>query len=764
MLEESKKSAEKTLESLQRTDGAPTWKALKEFLLAENKRIYRQMKPVDNDGFKVVGGDRLALWLGDRPTGTGARIEALKSESLDRLTQKAEVSIAELDTEERWALAENWRGRVRDENIDRLFERLQQAKEHQNTIDKIHDDLNRRTLMGAEVAGLTTTGLARNIATLRRIHAKVVICEEAAEVMEPHLLSAQMPGVQHFIQIGDHRQLRPQITNYSLSMETMSGMAWKLDRSQFERRAVGEPGMAPAPVAQLGIQRRMRPEISRLIRTIYPSLKDHDRVMGLPDVIGMRHNLFWLDHRHPEASRNDGARVRSFSNGWEVEMASALVRHLVRQGKHAASDIALLTPYTGQLRKLRASLSKDFEIFLGERDEEALALGNESDGRRGPSKGEKYYKPIEKKGLLDTLRLATVDNFQGEEAKVIIVSLVRSNKDQKIGFLSTENRINVLLSRAKHGMYLIGNTETYLAVEMWADVHAQLSDTGAVGDAIPLCCPRHPETPILCAEPSDFLLKSPDGGCDLPCRERLKPCGHQCRARCHSQALHEAFLCPSQCPRVRSTCKHVCWKLCGEACGPCPVVVRDVELPCGHKATVQCHERLDLARVKCSVKVEKVVPRCGHSVRVECSEDVALDSFSCKTACGDDLECGHKCTSQCGTCKKKGHPVCTKVCDRRYRACNHRCTKKCHQGRDCGACERPCEVRLPSPYTLLFHRREPNFDRFNAHTPVAGHPVLNPARPASSPATGPAVIKTHAACPAPRHATVSPATSAAISS
>lgn len=258
-----------------------------------------------------------------------------------------------------------------------------------------------------------------------------------------------------------------------------------------------------------------------------------------------------------------------------------------------------------------------------------------------------------------------MDNFQGEEAKVIVVSLVRSNKDQKIGFLSTENRINVLLSRAKHGMYLIGNTETYLAVEMWADVHAQLSDTGAVGEAIPLCCPRHPETPILCAEPGDFLLKSPDGGCDLPCRERLEPCGHRCRARCHSQALHEAFICPSQCPRVRSTCKHLCWKLCGEACGPCPVVVWDAELPCGHKATVQCHETLDLARVKCAVKVGKVVPGCGHSVHVECSKDVALDSFSCETGCGDDLKCGHKCTGQCGTRKKKGHPKCSQVCDRR---------------------------------------------------------------------------------------------------
>ena len=72
------------------------------------------------------------------------------------------------------------------------------------------------------------------------------------------------------------------------------------------------------------------------------------------------------------------------------------------------------------------------------------------------------HKAIEKKTLLPTPRRATVDNFQGEEAKVIVVSLVRSNSKSKVGFLRTENRINVLLIRAQHGMYLIGNTERYL--------------------------------------------------------------------------------------------------------------------------------------------------------------------------------------------------------------------------------------------------------------------------------------------------------------
>jgi superfamily I DNA and/or RNA helicase len=68
-------------------------------------------------------------------------------------------------------------------------------------------------------------------------------------MMEAHIMSALMPGVENFIQIGDHRQLRPQIQNHPLSPETSTGNSWQLDSSQFERRAVGEPGLKPAPIA-----------------------------------------------------------------------------------------------------------------------------------------------------------------------------------------------------------------------------------------------------------------------------------------------------------------------------------------------------------------------------------------------------------------------------------------------------------------------------------------------------------------------------------
>ncbi|EGO55979.1 hypothetical protein NEUTE1DRAFT_68071 [Neurospora tetrasperma FGSC 2508] len=604
----------------------------------------------------------------------------------------------------RWILVEFWIKEMIDQQTGVLFESIDGAKTYRQRIDGVHADVNRRAVRQADVVGVTTTGLARNIDMLRRIGSKVIMCEEAAEVMEPHLISAMMPGVEHLIQIGDHRQLRPQIQNYlQFSMETQAGLAYQLDRSQFERRAVGEPGLAPLPVAQLNAQRRMRPEISRLIRRIYPRLEDHPSVLNLPDVVGMRQNLFWLDHEHPEDSKDDGARVKSYSNAWEAEMATALVRHIVRQGEYSSSDIALLTPYTGQLQKLRAALSKDFEVFLSDRDMEKMVLdgfGDDTAKDIDPTS----HKTVEKKALLKTIRLATVDNFQGEEAKVIIVSLVRSNMNCKVGFLRTENRINVLLSRAQHGMYLIGNSRTYRNIAMWADVHEQMTEMKATGDSIALCCPRHPDTPIECSEPDDFLRYSPEGGCDLPCDRRLEPCGHQCSASCHSQALHDAFPCPQPCPRFRTTCNHACPGLCGQKCKPCVVKVDNVELPCGHiHNKVLCYRTLDRKQIKCSVEVEKVVPGCGHKVFVECFRDVTSEIFCCPTPCDRIHPCSHPCPGTCGKCRVKdkdgkitfSHQVCQKTCARPYSTCNHLCPKKCHQGQECGSCARPCEVRCP---------------------------------------------------------------------
>jgi len=66
-------------------------------------------------------------------------------------------------------------------------------------------------------------------------------------------------------------------------------------------------------------------------------------------------------------------------------------------------------------------------------------------------------KRIFKDDPINNVKIVTVDNFQGEENDIIILSCVRSNQNNSIGFLKESNRVNVALSRAKYGLYVFGN-------------------------------------------------------------------------------------------------------------------------------------------------------------------------------------------------------------------------------------------------------------------------------------------------------------------
>ena len=59
-------------------------------------------------------------------------------------------------------------------------------------------------------------------------------------------------------------------------------------------------------------------------------------------------------------------------------------------------------------------------------------------------------------------QVTAVDNYQGEENDVIIVSLVRSNRQGSIGFLAVANRINVALSRAQHQLIVVGSSAAFM--------------------------------------------------------------------------------------------------------------------------------------------------------------------------------------------------------------------------------------------------------------------------------------------------------------
>ncbi len=111
----------------------------------------------------------------------------------------------------------------------------------------------------------------------------------------------------------------------------------------------------------------------------------------------------------------------------------------------------MLTMYTGQLLELKRAVR---DIIDGRQPGPTwvpIDAATSSTSDTGTSTaGTKQPHPTNAK--LRSVRVCAVDNFQGEENDIILLSLVRSNKTKQIGFLAEDNRICVSLSRAKMGL------------------------------------------------------------------------------------------------------------------------------------------------------------------------------------------------------------------------------------------------------------------------------------------------------------------------
>lgn len=430
------KEARQVMYLFQELEQVGTLGGVLQYLEVENPDHYDQLKGTeDADGFQIVRhlrGDRLKQWL-EAPTVPSHAGQPPRS--LEELT---EIDLTKMSNSERRLLYEHWVSDYRQDLTEQLDHTVGRYVTTDKNLLKCIQEIDLRCLKQAHVIGVTTSGLARNVDLLRRLKPKVLICEEAGEILEAHTLTAFLPTIEHAILIGDHEQLRPGVQNYDLSVENPRGEKYSLDMSTFER-LITNPDLE-VPHDTLQTQRRMDPSISDLIRkTLYPSLKDHDSVLAYPPVTGVRNRLYWIDHREPETGR-DLTQVlqNSHSNMYEVDLVQALATHFVRQGVYKSNEIVILTPYVRQLLELRDMLSNIFDVVIGDKDQDEIVKEGLDVSDTGPV-------ATHRATLRQRMRMSTVDNFQGEESRIVIISLVRSNPEKRCGFLRTSNRINVLL-------------------------------------------------------------------------------------------------------------------------------------------------------------------------------------------------------------------------------------------------------------------------------------------------------------------------------
>ena len=299
----------------------------------------------------------------------------------------------------------------------------QEAKRAMADARKIEDMLVERLLNTAQIICATNTGLDRDL--LGRQAFDWCIMDEASQSTEAAAW-APLQMAQRLVLAGDHFQLAPTVVSAEASAQGFNiSLLERLMKDRFARQS--GKGIS----RRLTVQYRMHREIMDFSsREFYDgSLTAHDSVEGhlLQDLPGLQANeltgtaIHFIDTAGASYDESIEAQGESRYNLPEALLVVSKVQELLDAGL-GASQIAVISPYSAQVRLLREKLTD-----------------------------------------LPDMEIDSVDGFQGREKEAVIVSLVRSNPDNQIGFLEDVRRMNVALTRARRKLIVIGDSATISA-------------------------------------------------------------------------------------------------------------------------------------------------------------------------------------------------------------------------------------------------------------------------------------------------------------
>lgn len=186
----------------------------------------------------------------------------------------------------------------------------------------------------------------------------------------------------------------------------------------------------------LTYQHRMHPELSRFPREHFYHTQGEEALLDNPKL-----ERNWGYKRY--SSRNHWKEVKGHTyRGANAEEARVMMEELEAFVEYAQAhppqdapsrqwEVACLTFYRGQERELRTLLCEKTQS--------------------------QHSTHFEYKGV--TITLCTVDRFQGQEADIVFLSMVQT---QRVGFMDSPNRLNVALTRARYQNVIIGNRKYFL--------------------------------------------------------------------------------------------------------------------------------------------------------------------------------------------------------------------------------------------------------------------------------------------------------------
>jgi predicted DNA helicase len=314
--------------------------------------------------------------------------------------QKKEIKELKIRAEQFRKMALKYKrsfGRSEREQRNLLFK---EVKNIRNEIRKIQAYNEEKLFINAEVILGTPVGLADAFSDKSAkkvlIDFDTLIIDEAGQCIEP-LAWCIFPLAQKFVLAGDPFQLPPTV---------LSDQAGRLG---FSRSILEVCFEHIANIHLLNTQYRMRAAIAGFSSDFFYESK----LLTALHLENENTHITFFDTAGSGFQEERGSNGISLQNEGEIDIAQKI---LLNENLGVA-ETAFISPYAGQVM-------------------------------------------LAKEKLPEGLRISTIDSFQGQEKTNIIISLVRSNDDQIIGFLNDYRRMNVAITRAKEQLFIIGDSAT----------------------------------------------------------------------------------------------------------------------------------------------------------------------------------------------------------------------------------------------------------------------------------------------------------------
>lgn len=277
-------------------------------------------------------------------------------------------------------------------------------------------------LADAEVICSTTITAGSQALSSFKFHG--ILIDEVAQATEASsIVPIVCRGAKQLVLCGDHCQLPPSVVSREAELRGLS-------LSLYSRLV--EAGV---PFRFLDTQYRAHPMLMEFSASCIYQGKLKNGIDG-----GLRpqpKGVPWPNPECPAAFFEVGAEEHldgeSKANMAEARVLLDLVKKVLDYGELKMEDIGIVTPYKGQVRTLRKV------IFAGIPEAEKSR----------------------------ELEIASVDNFQGREKELIVFSAVRCNDYGGVGFLADWRRLNVMITRARRGLVIIGNAATLACDPHW---------------------------------------------------------------------------------------------------------------------------------------------------------------------------------------------------------------------------------------------------------------------------------------------------------